>query len=85
MKSTQWFVYILRCADNSLYIGISTNVEKRLAVHASGKGAKYTRAHLPVVCVWQEKAESESVARKREAALKKLSRQQKLALIANCN
>lgn len=81
MSSSQWFVYMLRCADESLYIGISTDVDRRLAVHAAGKGAKYTRARLPVICVWRESAVSESQARKREAALKRLTRQQKLLLL----
>ena len=78
---SSWYVYILHCADNSLYIGISTDVEKRLKCHNDGSGAKYTRSRLPVSLVWQEGVPSESLARKREAALKKLKRAEKLALI----
>ncbi len=72
---------MLRCADTSLYIGISTDVEKRLATHNAGLGAKYTRGRLPATCVWQEQAASESAARKREYALKQLTRGEKLALV----
>ncbi len=76
-----WFVYILRCSDGTLYTGISTDVTKRVLSHNAGTGAKYTRSRLPVVCVWQETASSESVARKREAALKRLTRAEKQALV----
>jgi putative endonuclease len=75
-----WWVYLLRCVDNTFYIGISTDVEKRLASHNAGKGAKYTRGRRPVVCIWREKVISESQARRREAALKKLSRKDKRKL-----
>lgn len=74
-------VYILRCRDNTLYTGCARDVAKRLAVHQSGKGAKYTRSRLPVELVYQEPAESRSAALRREAAIKKLTRAQKLALI----
>lgn len=82
-KIEQWFVYILECADNSLYTGSTNNLEKRLAKHNSGKGAKYTRAHLPVKIVYSEKLANRSEANIREAAIKKLSRQEKLKLIKN--
>lgn len=75
-----WCVYLLACSDDTLYTGISTDLEKRLVKHNAGKGAKYTRGRLPVRCVWQEPAVSESAARKREAALKRLTRREKLAL-----
>jgi putative endonuclease len=77
----RWHVYILRCRDKSLYTGISTDVEARLLKHNAGKGAAYTRSHLPVVLVWREAAKSESAAKKREAQIKKLTREQKLDLI----
>ena len=77
----QWFVYILRCSDNTLYTGISTDVAKRVVAHNTGAGAKYTRSRLPVVCVWQEMAMSESIARKREAAIKRLTRAEKQKLV----
>lgn len=76
-----WHVYLLRCSDDTLYTGISTDTEKRLVCHNAGKGAKYTRSRLPVKLVWQETAASESIARKREIELKRWTRTQKLALI----
>jgi len=80
-KSSRWWVYLLRCSDGTFYIGMSTDVEKRLATHNAGKGAKYTRGRLPVACVWREEVTSESAARKREYALKQLSRNEKLILV----
>lgn len=76
-----WSVYLLECSDKTFYVGISTDVDKRLANHNAGLGAKYTRGRLPVVCVWREEAASESAARKREYELKQWSRTQKKALI----
>lgn len=79
---TNWFVYILKCRDLTYYIGISNNVKKRIEIHNSGKGAKYTRSRLPVVLLFQEKYSNKSEATKRELQLKKLSRKQKDLLIA---
>ncbi len=76
-----WSVYILRCGDGSLYTGISNNVEERVKKHNLGKGAAYTRSHLPVVLVWEERKRSASFAKKREAQIKKLTKPQKEALI----
>lgn len=76
-----WIVYIMRCADDTLYTGITTDLEARLIKHNAGIGAKYTRSRLPVVCAWQEQTASESSARKREAEIKKLTRLEKLHLI----
>lgn len=76
-----WFVYILRCGDGSLYVGISNDVASRIKRHNAGTGAKYTRSHLPVVLVWSEPAETESAARKREAQIKKWPRMKKLELV----
>ena len=76
-----WFVYMLRCRDGSLYTGYTDDIERRFAVHQSGKGAKYTRSRLPVELVYQESLPDKSAALKREAAIKKLSRQQKLQMI----
>jgi putative endonuclease len=76
-----WFVYMLRCRDGSLYTGYTDDVERRVAVHQSGKGAKYTRSRLPVELVYQEELPDKSAALKREAAIKKLTRQQKLQLM----
>ena len=79
MKS--WYVYILRCNDGTLYTGSTDDVERRLSVHNSGKGAKYTRSRTPVEVVHTEECESYSAALKREYAIKQLTRQQKLELI----
>lgn len=81
MGSSRWFVYLARCRDGSLYAGITTNVEARLKAHNAGLGAKYTRSRLPVALAWSESARSESAARKREAAIKKKTRAEKLALL----
>ena len=78
---TAWYTYIVRCADNSLYTGISKNVTDRIECHNAGKGAAYTRSHRPVVLVWKERAKSESVARKREAQIKKLDKKEKEKLV----
>ncbi len=76
-----YYVYILRCRDGTLYTGITPDVEKRLAAHNSGKGAKYTRSRTPVVLVYREPQPDKSAALKREIAIKKLTRAQKLQLI----
>ena len=76
-----WYVYILRCSDGTLYTGSTDDVVRRLAVHNSGKGAKYTRGRTPVEVVYWEGCESYSAALKREYAIKQLTRQQKLKLI----
>lgn len=78
---TNWYLYILRCGDGTLYTGITTDVEKRLEAHRSGKGAKYTRGRNPLELAYQEMCGSHSDALKREAAVKKLSREQKEMLI----
>lgn len=76
-----WKVYILRCGDGSLYTGITTDVEKRLAAHNAGKGAKYTRSRRPVELVYQEDCVDHSCALKRELEIKAMKREQKLKLI----
>ncbi|WP_426348185.1 GIY-YIG nuclease family protein [Alloiococcus sp. CFN-8] len=75
------YVYILKCCDESLYTGWTNNLEKRLKAHSMGKGAKYTRAKLPVELVYYEEYEDKIDAQKREYAIKKLSREEKLLLI----
>jgi predicted GIY-YIG superfamily endonuclease len=77
----RWFVYILRCGDGSLYTGISTDVTERVAVHNAGRGARYTRPRLPVAVVHVERKRSRSTALKREAAIKALSRAEKLNIL----
>ena len=74
-------MYMLRCGDGSLYTGITTDVERRVAVHNSGKGAKYTRSRLPVTVVYQEKLPDKSAALRRELEIKSLTRGEKLKLI----
>ena len=78
-----WFVYILRCGDGTLYTGITDDVERRLAAHRSGKGAKYTRGRGPLELVYTEQVPNKSAALRREAAIKKLSREQKETLIVS--
>jgi predicted GIY-YIG superfamily endonuclease len=81
MQAKRAFVYIVRCADRTFYIGTAKDVKVRLAVHNSGKGAKYTRPRLPVRVVWQEGPMSLTRALQREYQLKQLTRPQKQALI----
>ena len=76
-----WYVYILRCGDDSLYTGCTDNVPRRLATHQSSKGAKYTRSRLPVSLIYQEEVPDKPAALRREAAIKRLTRSQKLKLI----
>ena len=75
-----WKLYLLRCGDGTLYCGITDNLDRRLAAHRSGKGAKYTRGRLPLELVYQEDGPSHSEALKREIAVKKLPRKEKLKL-----
>jgi predicted GIY-YIG superfamily endonuclease len=77
-----FFVYMLRCADGTLYTGFARDPDARLKVHNSGKGAKYTRSRLPVSLVYSEACESRSAALKREHQLKPWTRAKKEALIA---
>lgn len=81
-QNTQWFVYIVSCADNSLYTGITTDLARRLAEHNSiKKGARYTRTRRPVQLVYSEMHENRSQASKREYAIKRLTLKQKQNLI----
>ena len=76
-----WYLYILHCGDGTLYTGITTDVEKRLEAHRSGKGAKYTRGRCPLELVYREKCGDHSTALRREAEIKALPREEKLTLI----
>jgi putative endonuclease len=76
------FVYLLECADGTLYAGWTTDLAQRVAAHNRGAGARYTRGRRPVRLAYWEESESPSAALRREAALRRLSRRQKLALIA---
>ena len=75
------YVYILRCNDDSLYTGWTNNLEKRVEAHSNGKGAKYTKARLPVELVYFEEYENKVEAMRREYAIKQLKRKEKLMLI----
>lgn len=75
------YTYIVECKDGTLYTGWTNNIEKRIADHNDGKGAKYTRARRPVVLKYQEVFETKEEAMKREYAIKHLSRSKKEALI----
>ncbi|MEA4814516.1 MAG: GIY-YIG nuclease family protein [Oscillospiraceae bacterium] len=77
-----YFVYILRCGDGTLYTGSTNDVEKRVAAHNAGRGAKYTKPRLPVAVVYREDAADKGAALRREAEIKRLKRAEKLALIA---
>jgi putative endonuclease len=77
----EWFCYLLRCADGTLYCGITNDLGKRLSAHNDGTASKYTRARKPVDLVFFESCADRSDASKREAAIKALTRSEKLALI----
>lgn len=77
----QWFVYILRCADGSLYTGITNDLERRIEQHNAGTASRYTRSRLPVTLKYQEEAKTKGAALKRELAIKALSRQAKEKLM----
>lgn len=76
------FAYILRCADGTLYTGWTSDVAARVAVHNAGKGAKYTRSRRPVELVYCESLPNRSGALRREAEIKRLSREEKLRLVS---
>ncbi|PLY04984.1 MAG: GIY-YIG nuclease family protein [Desulfuromonas sp.] len=76
-----WQVYILLCSDGSLYTGISTDVQRRFAQHASGRGAKYFRGRAPLRIVYLEPGHDRSSASRREVAIKKLTVSEKRALL----
>lgn len=76
-----WAVYIVRCADDTLYTGIARDLDARIAAHNDGSGARYTRSRQPVTLVYAEGAPDRSAASRREAALKRLPRGAKLKLI----
>ncbi len=76
-----WFVYILRCADGSLYTGITKDLDRRLEQHNAGTASRYTRSRLPVTLEYQEEQPNQSLALKRELAIKAMSRKAKESLI----
>lgn len=77
----KWNVYMLRCGDGSLYTGVAVDVQARLAVHRSGKGAKYTRGRGPLELVYTEECENKSAALKRELQIKALAKEEKEKMI----
>ena len=78
----QWILYILECKDGTYYTGITDDLERRLAAHSSGKGAKYTRGRGPLALRYTERCADRSAALRRECEIKKLRREQKIQL---CN
>ncbi|MEY4730684.1 MAG: hypothetical protein RL020_1842 [Pseudomonadota bacterium] len=80
-----WWCYILQCADGTLYTGITNDFDKRMAAHNAGTASKYTRVRLPITPVYREASENRSVASKREAQIKRLTRQQKIDLISSAS
>jgi len=77
-----YWVYILRCRDDTLYTGITTDTERRLREHNDGAGAKYTRSRVPLKLVYRETQRDKSAALRRELAIKRMTRKAKLRLIA---
>jgi len=75
------FIYIVRCADGTLYTGWTTDVERRIAQHNAGSGARYTRMRRPVALVYREEAPDRSTAMRREVAIKRLDRERKERLV----
>jgi len=85
-NQTEWHVYILECADGTLYTGITTDIERRINEHnSSALGARYTRSRRPVALHYHENANSRSAALKREIEIKKLSRKAKRSLTIPCS
>ena len=80
-KSSRWWVYVVRCGDGTLYTGVTTDVPRRVAQHNAGTAAKYTRSRLPVVLVYHVSAKDRGAALRRELAIKKLPRAEKLKLV----
>ena len=78
---SSYYIYILRCRDSSLYTGWTNDINKRVAQHNAGKGAKYTRSRLPVTLVYREEFLSQEKAMRRERKIKMLSREEKLHLV----
>ena len=78
---SEWYVYMLRCADDTLYTGVATDLAARVATHNAGQGAKYTRGRRPVVLVYQETAVDRAAAQRREAEIKRLRVEVKRQLV----
>ena len=78
-----WHIYLIRCADNSLYTGITTDVDRRFRQHSAGKGAKYLKNRQPITLVFQQPIGDRSLASKVEYAVKRLTKKQKEKIVAN--
>jgi len=76
-----WYVYIIRCSDKSLYTGVTSDIQRRLKEHNSGKGGRYTKSRAPVTLVYSEAYKTKSEALSRESQIKRWSRAKKMALI----
>lgn len=83
-RKGRWYVYLLRCADGSLYCGITNELKARIATHNTGRGAKYTRSRRPVKLAYVETVKTRSMALRREYQLKKLSKKNKEELCRRC-
>ena len=81
----EWYVYIISCSDNSLYTGISNDVDRRIKQHAGGQGAKYFRGRKPMQLVYLESGHTRSTASQREAEIKSLSKDEKVKLLESIN
>ncbi len=82
-RGEKWSLYILKCSDESLYTGITKDLEKRFKLHSEGKGARYTRTRRPLEVVYRETCKTRTEALVRECAVKALPKTKKLALIEN--
>ena len=82
MRSMNWIVYILQCADGTLYTGITNDLERRMAEHEAGQGAKYTKGRSPLQLVYHEICQGRGLASKREIEIKSLDRRAKLLLVS---
>ena len=83
MTNAPWYCYLARCGDGSLYVGVTTDLQRRIAEHNAGRGAKYTRSRRPVTLVWWECWATPSEALKREAEIRAWRKSRKEAFIAN--
>ena len=81
MREETYYVYILKCRDDSIYTGTTNDIGRRVCAHNEGRGAKYTKGRLPVTLVYSEALDTKSAALKREIAIKKLNRKKKIKLI----
>ena len=79
----KWYVYILQCADGTLYTGITNDLDRRLRAHNAGTASKYTRVRRPVAMVYREEADAKGNALRRELQIKSMSRQQKMDMFIN--